>query len=119
MRVNTWPYRDRFEFEFEISKVSKTLLKDPPQTIETEDIHLLLFSGSDRNYAEYSMVLNKFSMKFRPPMVFDEVNEIENFVPNSNLDTSSASCSVLQNQQMYIITGGQAVQFYRVTASKS
>ena len=101
-----------------IRRQFKTETKDPPQIIENQDINLLLFSGSDKNYAEYNMVLNKFSMKFRSPIVFDEVNEIGNFIPNSSLDTSSGTCSVQLNNQMYIVTGGDSVRFYRVTSSK-
>ena len=77
-----------------------------------------MFSGSDNNYAEHNMVLKKFSMKFRSPIVFDEVNEIENFVPNSGLDTSDGTCSFLLEHQMYIVTGGDSIQFYRVESSK-
>ena len=48
---------------------------DPPTTdppaITYTDVSLLFFDG---NYN-----LNKFSMQFRPPMVFDEVCVVDNF----------------------------------------
>ena len=60
---------------------------DPPAIINT-DVSLLVFDG------KYN--LNKFTMQFRPPMVFDEVNIVDNFdLDESFVDFyATSTCSV-------------------------
>ena len=83
---------------------------EPPPPVINNDVHLLVLDGKNQ--------MNKFSMTFRPPMVFDNLNQLENFQLDAEFDSVASTCNVVFKGQMQVATGGN-VKFFRMTSENT
>ena len=88
----------------------QTPTAEPPPPVINNDVHLLVLDGK--------LNMNKFSMEFRPPMVFDSINKLDNFQLDPEFNAVEATCSVLFKGQMQVATSGN-VNFYRMSSGNT